>query len=172
MKTKKPTSEEQTAEQRWYEMHNNGSYDARESESVAQVERSDEEVAETWYNENEFTGSNKEAFLAGIRHGRASERANTPDYFEIKNLKEDLDAAYEQVDKNANACEAFSIEVDRLNNALEHERARSAKLVEALKESKDRINHSCNIEYGNNTGVENCSVCKSNRAIADYEREK
>lgn len=61
--------------------------------------------------------------------------------------------------------EAFKILMAEIHKL----RAENAKLKEALEYYNKRANHSCNIEYGNNVGIENCALCKGLLALAKAE---
>lgn len=70
----------------------------------------------------------------------------------------------EWADENPERIGSFKVckENDKLREML-------AIAVEALKFADDRFNHACNIEYGNDTGIENCVKCKLRKAIAKIE---
>ena len=57
-----------------------------------------------------------------------------------------------------NKCTELKIDIDRINTA-------NRKLRAALELVRDRGNHSCNIEYGNNVGTEHCVLCAVTAAL-------
>lgn len=123
---------------------------ARESQSVAQADGSDVDAARNWVARNEgvFHGHAEEPgvrpYLAGIQHGRASE------HFEAR---KPYDVAMQK---------------------LEHERARSAGLLKALK----HIRNNSNLwRIGRAGGCDKYAglppaMRTIDDAIAEYEREK
>lgn len=62
-------------------------------------------------------------------------------------------------------CTQWVEEFESVQSQLIQAQERVKKLEEALVYALERINHSCNIEYGNNTGVENCVVCIARKAL-------
>lgn len=140
-------------------------YDARESQSVAQAEVSDEEAAERYVIEfgpkgysilqiDEDKRAHKKLFLAGAKHGRENERGK---------------------DYGCGIASWKCAEIRReLEQKIEHERARSAKLVEALRVISDAP-HLTECECDGSVGYQ-CTDCMilrlAGEAVANYEREK
>jgi len=75
------------------------------------------------------------------------------------------DALIREIEKLRESVENRDIAFRMTMEAHQILRARLDAAKECLQVFKNQTNHSCNIEYGNTVGMENCLTCKAVAAL-------